>query len=404
MIEDILEKSRSQSRLMRSTAAASQFARISEEVETLYRKPIPVASSTHALSLKDKIYALPFTGYFAKLLIAIAKLPVRLRQIYEQLADLNRIQGELQREVSESQNTLQCLKEQISAQESQIAILKDLNHNVFVRTERFESMISEKVQRSQEQTADLEARLLRIQNAARSETSSEASAGSSISSAFYAAFERRFRSPSDRLEQHLQNYLPYLGEAQPHGAPLQAVDLGCGRGEWLKILKARGFEVTGVDINTITNEAFVGTGIPVIEKDALGFLEGRNKLSLDLISSFHLIEHVEPGYLLNLIQQAFRVLKPGGLLILETPNPENLIVGACNFYIDPTHRHPIPPLALGFMMNYFGFEQLDCLRFEPALGAYSGPDSYLKDISRYFSVGQDYAIVARKPEIAKDPT
>lgn len=164
-----------------------------------------------------------------------------------------------------------------------------------------------------------------------------------MSSDFYRTFEEKFRGPRELVKSRLRVYLPFLRPLRGSFSTALAVDLGCGRGEWLELLYEQGFEAEGVDLDDGMLAACRDLGLKVQTGDALGYLTALPDDSQAIVSGFHLVEHIPFQVLLQLVAEALRVLKPGGLLILETPNPENIIVGATNFYIDPTHHRPIPP-------------------------------------------------------------
>ena len=100
--------------------------------------------------------------------------------------------------------------------------------------------------------------------------------------------------------------------------------------------------------------------------------------------------------MISLFDEALRVLKPGGLVIFETPNPENIFVGSCTFYGDPTHKNPIPPNTLLFLIKYQGFVEPQIVRLNPLNYIEYEKDDALKDLVYRFNMGQDYAVIARK--------
>ena len=181
--------------------------------------------------------------------------------------------------------------------------------------------------------------------------------------AFYLAFELAFRGSEAEVEYHLEDYAPQIERALSVGA--LALDLGCGRGEWLRVLQRRGLEPRGVDASPAMVAACRAQGLHAEEGDALAALASAPADSHALISALHLAEHLEFPTLFALVAQAGRVLKPGGLLILETPNPENVLVGSHTFYHDPTHRNPLTPGAMSFLLGYHGFADVEVLRFNP---------------------------------------
>jgi len=178
---------------------------------------------------------------------------------------------------------------------------------------------------------------------------------------FYLAFEDRFRGSREEVKSRLGVYLPFIAPLKTPGEAPKALDLGCGRGEWLELLQAEGFHVTGVDIDDGMLSACRELKLNAVHSDFLDWLTAAEANSLSVVSAFHFVEHIPLEMLLQLVEQAHRVLKPGGLLILETQNSENLLVGASTFYIDPTHQRPIHPLQLSFVAEYAGFDRIKTL-------------------------------------------
>lgn len=211
---------------------------------------------------------------------------------------------------------------------------------------------------------------------------------------FYRAFEERFRGPRGLIKRRLAVYLDFvhaLRRTLPGGA---ALDLGCGRGEWLEFLRDRGIAARGVDLNDAMLAACTQAGLDVANGNALDALLAAPDESLALVSAFHLVEHLEHGEVRGLLAQAHRALKPGGLLILETPNPENLIVAGTTFHLDPTHRQPLPPMLLQFLCEYAGFERHAILRLQPPVPSAMRFQRSLRQVLN--GVSPDYAVVARK--------
>ena len=174
-----------------------------------------------------------------------------------------------------------------------------------------------------------------------------------MSNKFYRDFENYFRGSRELIKERLSIYIPYLAllkENLEHCGP--ALDIGCGRGEWLEILNSQSFVSHGVDIDEGMLEDCLSRGLSVEKSDALEYLKGLPDSSCSIITGFHIVEHIPFEYLRDVIDESHRVLMPGGVLILETPNPENLVVATRNFYIDPTHTKPIPPALLLYLVDY----------------------------------------------------
>src|SRR4030043_2272533 len=143
------------------------------------------------------------------------------------------------------------------------------------------------------------------------------------------------------------------------------LDLGCGRGEWLELLKENGYIAKGVDFNRVMVRQCQELGLDVTESDMIEYLRNQQPNSFGALTGFHILEHLSFKAVISLFDEALRVLKSGGMVIFETPNPENLIVAACNFYFDPTHRNPLPPRLLNFLIVSRGFEKTGIIRLHP---------------------------------------
>ncbi len=209
--------------------------------------------------------------------------------------------------------------------------------------------------------------------------------------ALYAALEDRFRGRRDEIKERFKVYLPYVKDWAP------VVDLGCGRGEWLEILSEVGIEAGGVDTNLIQLEQCRARGLNVSEADFLSHLQGLDDASVGAITGFHIVEHVPLKTLITLLNETLRVLRPGGVAIFETPNPENVLVGSNYFYMDPTHRHPLPSELLEFLLESRGFAAIEILNLHPWESArIAGESEVTERFNTYFYGPMDYAIVGRK--------
>ena len=213
---------------------------------------------------------------------------------------------------------------------------------------------------------------------------------------FYRAFEDKYRGSRELIKSRLEVYLPFVepllkGVTQEN---VQAVDLGCGRGEWVELLAARGYFARGVDIDDGMLQACLELDLNVENADALSHLQSLDPDSVSVISGFHIAEHLPFEQLKDLVEQALKVLRPGGLLILETPNPENIVVGTASFYLDPSHERPLPPLLLSFLAENAGFERVKVLRLQEPDGVIDSQALSLLDVLS--GVSPDYSIVAQK--------
>jgi SAM-dependent methyltransferase len=181
---------------------------------------------------------------------------------------------------------------------------------------------------------------------------------------FYRAFEDKFRGSRELIKKRVEVYLPFVQPVAERYPLLPTLDLGCGRGEWLEVLRHAGIKAEGVDQDSGMLQACRDLGLLVQQEDLVKFLQQQPDQSRVCISLIHVVEHLPFDTLRVVVQEAKRVLVPEGILIMETPNPENFQVGSCNFYMDPTHRNPLPPLLLSFIPEYYGYKKTKILRLQ----------------------------------------
>lgn len=215
-----------------------------------------------------------------------------------------------------------------------------------------------------------------------------------MSDNFYRAFEDKYRGSRELIKSRLEAYLPFVKKIKEIEPEPKAIDLGCGRGEWLELLGNNGIKAKGIDLDTGMLEACTNRGFDVDQKDAIFALKELEDESVDIVSGFHIVEHLPFDVLQSLVQESLRVLKPGGLIILETPNPENIEVATVNFYLDPTHIRPIPSQLLSFLTEHYGFERTKILRLqEPQKLSNRESITLVQVIS---GVSPDYAVIGQK--------
>jgi len=214
---------------------------------------------------------------------------------------------------------------------------------------------------------------------------------------FYTEFERAFRGSREDILDRLKVYLPYL-ERLRGDATARIVDVGCGRGEWLELLGSEGFKALGVDMNAAMVSACRERGLAAECDDAIAYLRRQPEGSVAAVTGFHIIEHLPFETLVALFDAALHALRKDGLIIFESPNPENLMVGACNFYTDPTHLHPVVPAVAEFMARQRGFARAELLRLHP----YPANLQLIEDsdvarrVNQALYGPQDYAVIAWK--------
>jgi O-antigen chain-terminating methyltransferase len=204
-----------------------------------------------------------------------------------------------------------------------------------------------------------------------------------IDDALYMALEDAFRGSYASIQARQSQYLHLLESYKHSSFPL--LDIGCGRGEWLGLLKSQGFNSYGIDTNSAAVNECQSAGLDVKNSDLISHLESLPDESLSCITMFQVLEHLPFNMILKTMKQIRRVLVPGGLFIGEIPNSQNLLVAASNFWIDPTHQRPLHPLLLKFLATECGFSKVDGI-YSTRLSDMPNLDSLPKDVAASLSV------------------
>jgi O-antigen chain-terminating methyltransferase len=223
-----------------------------------------------------------------------------------------------------------------------------------------------------------------------------ATEGRKLREQLYPVFEDVFRGSSEEIEGRLEAYLPVLREAHAGEPGRTIVDLGCGRGELLDLLGKRGLDAIGVELNDEMVARSRARGFKVESGDAVAYLRSLPDASLGAVTAIHVIEHLPLEAILSVFEECARVLKPGGVAIFETPNPENIVVGACTFYMDPTHNRPLHPSTMRFLAEARGLVRVRVEFFRPMQTPEFdvGPGSDW--IKRTLFGPQDYAVIGHR--------
>jgi len=203
-------------------------------------------------------------------------------------------------------------------------------------------------------------------------------------------FAERFRGSEEAIRER-QKF--YAARFQGHGPVL---DVGCGRGEMLEVLREAGIAARGVDSSEDSTAVCRSKGLDVEKADLFAYLRGLRPGALGGAVCCQVVEHLPPALLPELIHLLHEKLRPGAVVAIETPNPECLAIFATHFYLDPTHRHPIPPALLQFYLEEAGFGAIDIERLSPAVEAMPSVAALPEKFRKEFFGALDYVAFATR--------
>ena len=212
---------------------------------------------------------------------------------------------------------------------------------------------------------------------------------------FYVFFESLNYSSEEQVRDDRKIYIPYVRPILSFVELPLAIDYGCGRGEWLELLRDVGFRVKGVDLDQGMLKLALQKGLDVERGDGSTYLQTLPDNSVSVLTAFHVLEHLPFEKVLDFFLQSKRVLIPGGVLIVETPNLENLHVMTTNFFLDPTHIRPIPILQMISLARYCCFNKYSVIRTKEDKNLYNKDEVTFRDL--FYGISKDYGLVAQKP-------
>lgn len=220
---------------------------------------------------------------------------------------------------------------------------------------------------------------------------------------FYHRLENRYRGSVKEITNRLRIYLPDAEAAFLRTGGKPVMDIGCGRGEWLGLLKRAGIAGFGVDTNAVQIEAAKELGLDVRLGDALKALAKMEDNSLAMITAHHLVEHLPFDAVAWIAREAQRVLAPGGVLLFETPHTRNVLVGATTFHTDPTHLKPMPEQVLTVLFDTAGFDPVEVRALNPhaRFKEFLDMPDFNDELAFLLFGPQDLAVLGTKPQ-AKD--
>lgn len=216
---------------------------------------------------------------------------------------------------------------------------------------------------------------------------------------YYNRLEARWRGSRADIRQRLSVYLPEVEAAFIRSGNLPVLDLGCGRGEWLELMRERRIRAIGVDPNRMQIGEARELGLDARAQTAAEALAEAGDNSVSAITAHHLIEHLPFRDVAWIVREALRVLAPGGVLIFETPNPRNILVGASSFYNDPTHIAPLPDTVLTTLFDCAGFNPVEARPLHPheRFDEFRQNPGFSEELAHILFGPQDLAVLGHKP-------
>jgi 2-polyprenyl-3-methyl-5-hydroxy-6-metoxy-1,4-benzoquinol methylase len=206
----------------------------------------------------------------------------------------------------------------------------------------------------------------------------------------YGRFAERFRGTEEYVKSTQEFYRPYFT------GKTNVLDLGCGRGEFLELLRDLNVPGRGIDLSDESVAICRHKGLDAEKADIFEYLENLPEAALDGIFCSQVVEHIPPERLPGMIKLAASRLQRNGVIAIETPNPECLAIFATHFYLDPTHQRPVPHPLLAFYLEEFGVGNIEVRKLSPAVESMPSLASLPEDFREAFFGGLDYTITGKK--------
>lgn len=394
-LRDFLERLRSGTRnkidILASLRASAEGKRANVTIEGL---AVP--------AFIRKVYRVPVVGYLAEMAVSFARLPMLVRsqrQIENHLvAQQERLAGHITQTNHQLLNNIERVRQDADSLRDGAAALKESFTNLKNSLTKLADRQKEVAVLQHQQVSAL----FREQQNLRSDT--QASPRNIKSDERYlpagevdeiaALLTEHLRGDRAAVKKDLTVHLSVL---QRLGIRSEILDLGCGSGTWLELLKESGLNATGVDANPRQVEIGRRRGFEIEHGDVIEHLRALPEASLQAVTGFHLLEHFKFPEQIQLLIEIRRVLKSGGVVIFETPNPKNLVVGACNFYADPTHRNPIFPETLQFVLKRLNFVRTRIDYLHPVDDSpFNDAEPGSKELHSWLFGPRDFAVTAWK--------
>jgi SAM-dependent methyltransferase len=259
-----------------------------------------------------------------------------------------------------------------------------------------------------------------VASGSASQASAAPSTAPSLDSFKYVGFEERFRGSQDEIRARQESFLPFFADVRSSSEAAvtgDVLDVGCGRGEFIELLQSRNIPARGIDLNDEMVEICRDHGLRVDRADAVTYLAGLPDASLGGIFAAQVVEHMEPAYLLRFLDLSYEKLQPGGVLVLETLNPACWTAFFESYIRDITHRWPLHPETLKYLVAASGFSGA-AIEFRSPVPAHArlqpvavgDANAAVQEMAEVFNANvemlnarmftyMDYAVVARKGRV-----
>lgn len=345
-----------------------------------YKKNIIEKSGLKAI-IKKKIYKTMLVGFdilYEKIVVENNYYQKSVNMLNEQISKIKDDNMLLKKENYDLKERLLTFKDEIKYLKNKINIIEKQGNNDFgaVRCDIRQSVKQEKIDNASNEYEEID----------------------------YFDFENRFRGPIEIIRERQSMYLPYFQDRS------NILDIGCGRGEMLSLLKDNGIIAKGIDLFKDYVEFCRNEGLNVMVGDGIEYIENSTEKYGGIFAG-QVVEHISVGQILRFCKASYEHLEDGACLIIETPNPMCLSVFTNSFYIDPSHIKPVHPLTLKYYLEKAGFNQIEILYTDvsrcpnsiPKLNINGVDESELKEynnamhiVSELLFGSQDYAIIATK--------
>jgi O-antigen chain-terminating methyltransferase len=206
----------------------------------------------------------------------------------------------------------------------------------------------------------------------------------------YTRFAHRFRGPEEVVRRTEEFYRPYFAKCD------NVLDIGCGRGEFLGMMREMNVPARGIDLGEESVAQCEEKGLEAEVADLFGFLGAHTAGEFDGIFASQIVEHIDPARLPEMIRLCASSLRRGGVIAIETPNPDCLAIFATYFYLDPTHTRPVPHPLMKFYLEEAGCGQIEVHELSPAIESIPELGELPEKFRKRFFGGLDYAVIARR--------